>query len=110
MICTLRVLLTGAAVLLSVASYAQKGARKNAIEDKISVRIFHLPEVTSAARRVDSLSKGRRHLATLIYERPSANSKYYKVKVVEDNGVSLVAYFHYFVSEDTLVVKSMPME
>jgi len=96
----------GFAVLLPVSLFAQNKPDRNLVEDKISAHISHLPEVVAMARRVDSLSKGTRHLASLIYERPSANSKYYKVKVVEDNGVSLVTYFNFFVSEDTLFESS----
>jgi hypothetical protein len=88
-------------------SFAQKGADSTAEDDKILARVFHIPKVVARARKVDSLSGGDRHLSALVYKRPSANSKYYEVKVVEDNGVTFFTYFRFAVSADTMYVREL---
>lgn len=98
------------ATILCQVSFAQKRRGSNAVADKVLTRVFHIPEVVTKARMVDSLSGGTRHIAMLIYERPTAKSKYYKVKIVEDNGVNLFTHFSYMISEDTTVVWSINKE
>ena len=85
---------------------AQEGTHQNKtknnlqvekLEDNILDTILKIPKVVRQAKYVEDVSKGSRHLADVIYKRPTNIRKYYWVKVWEDNGMSYVTHFNFFV-------------
>lgn len=66
-------------------------------ESKIWDTIFKLPEVKSRIKYVDSVTKGKRQLQVWTYSKPNKKDNYYWIKVSEDNGITTVAHFNFFV-------------
>lgn len=75
------------------------------LESKIIDKVFALPEVQKEIQYVETASKGKRHLGATILQRPSKEFPYYLVKVWEDNGMSYVSHFNFFVNPKTLTIK-----
>lgn len=50
-----------------------------------------------ASEHATRKSNGKRHLASLLYAKPNHNNPYYWVAVGEDNGVSFVTYFNFYI-------------
>ena len=59
--------------------------------------IMRLPEIKDADRYVRRATKGKRHLFPLIYGAPDKERPYYWVVVGEDNGMSYVTHFTFYV-------------
>lgn len=70
-------------------------------EDEIVNLILNLPEVKRKSAQVEKNSKGKRHLETYVETPPTAQNPNYWVKVAEDNGNSLVAYYIFAVHGKT---------
>jgi hypothetical protein len=79
--------------------------RRSILERRIIDKVLALPEVQKEIRYVETASKGKRHLGATISERPSEEFAYYLIKVWEDNGVSYVSHFNFFVNPKTLTIK-----
>lgn len=75
------------------------------IEDKIIDKIFELPEVKERAAYIKKETKGKRNLELWFAARPDENTPYYWVKAGEDNGMSLVTHFDFYVYPKTMTVK-----
>jgi hypothetical protein len=74
----------------------------NVIEDKIIDTIFKLLEVKEREKYIEEQTKGKRHLKIWVADTPNLTDKYYLIKVGEDNGISLVTHFNFFVYPDSL--------
>ena len=59
--------------------------------------IFELPEIKEADSNIRRITKGKRHLSSMIYSQPDSLNPYYCVVVVEDNGVAFVTHFTFYV-------------
>jgi hypothetical protein len=59
--------------------------------------ILGLPEIKEADSNIRRISKGKRHLSSMIYSQPDSLHPYYCVVVVEDNGMAFVTYFTFYV-------------
>jgi hypothetical protein len=68
-------------------------------EDKVMDTVASLKEVVERAKYVHDESKAKRRLQYVIWE------KYYWVKVMEDNGVSLYTHFNFYVYPNTMTIK-----
>jgi hypothetical protein len=75
------------------------------IEDKIIDKIFELPEVKERAAYIIKETKGERYLEIWIAARPDEDIPYYWIKAGEDNGMSLVTHFDFYVYPKTMTVK-----
>jgi hypothetical protein len=71
----------------------QTKASKEKEEDKVIDMIARLPEVIKTDDYCKKLSKGKRHLVTMIGGYPSTGENYYLVKVAEDNGTAFHTWF-----------------
>ena len=74
----------------------------NALEHKVIDTIFKLKEVKERQKYIEQKTKGARHLQILIAGKPNLTNKYYWVQVVEDNGISFVTHFNFFVYPDSM--------
>jgi hypothetical protein len=75
----------------------------NQLKEKVTDTIFKLPEVKERAKYIEQKTKGKRHLMIWIADTPNLPvRKYYWVKVGEDNGMSLVTHFNFFVYFDSM--------
>ena len=74
----------------------------NALEHKVIDTIFKLKEVKERQKYIEQKTKGVRHLQILIAGKPNLTNKYYWVQVVEDNGISFVTHFNFFVYPDSM--------
>lgn len=79
--------------------------RRSILEGIIINKVLALPEVQKEIQYVETASKGKRHLGAAISQRPSKEFAYYLVKVWEDNGMSYVSHFNFFVNPKTLTIK-----
>ncbi|CAM3677884.1 hypothetical protein MUGA111182_02710 [Mucilaginibacter galii] len=70
-------------------------------EDEVVNLILNLPEVKRKSAQVEKDSQGKRHLETYVETPPTAKDPNYWVKVAEDNGNSLVAYYIFAVHGKT---------
>ena len=59
--------------------------------------ILELPEIKEADSNIRRITKGKRHLSSMIYSQPDSLNPYYCVVVVEDNGVAFVTHFTFYV-------------
>lgn len=66
-------------------------------EDQIVNLVMNLEEVKRKSARVEKDSKGKRRLETYVETPPTAEDPNYWVKVSEDNGSNLVAYYTFAV-------------
>ena len=73
------------------------------VEDKIIDTIFKLTEVKERGRYIRTQTKDNTHLKVWIEDMPDLRGhKYYWIKVGEDNGISLVTHFNFFVYPDSM--------
>jgi hypothetical protein len=70
-------------------------------EDEVVNLIMNLEEVKRKTAQVKKLSKGKRTLMTYVETPPTGKDPNYWVKVSEDNGGSLVAYYTFAVDAKT---------
>lgn len=66
-------------------------------EDSVVDLIMNLEEVKYKSAQVEKDSKGKRHLVTYVETQPTAKDPNYWIKVSEDNGDNLVAYYTFAV-------------
>ncbi len=59
--------------------------------------ILELPEIKEADSNIRRITKGKRHLSSMIYSQPDSLNPYYCVVVVEDNGMAFVTHFTFYV-------------
>ena len=75
-------------------------------ETQIIDAVAQLPEVKLKKAEIERITKGKRHLKIIIYATPQeAQKDYYWVKVVEDNGTSLVTHFNFYVYPQNLKIR-----
>ena len=91
-------------VLSNLLSNAQS-QKFTALENKILDTVLSLPEVKQEEKKVEKLSKNKRHLSDIIYQRPQKDFKYYWVKVWEDNGRAYATHFNFYVNPKNLTIK-----
>lgn len=70
-------------------------------EDEVVNLIMNLEEVKRKSAQVKKLSKGKRTLMTYVETPPTGKDPNYYIKVSEDNGQSLVAYYTFAVDSKT---------
>ncbi len=75
-----------------------------AIEDTIINKVFDLEKVKERTEHLARNTKPSRKLSAIIIKRPSNDSNYYWVKVIEDNGCSYTTHFIFRVDPKTLEV------
>jgi hypothetical protein len=71
-------------------------------EDEVVNLVMNLEEVKRKSAQVKNLSKGKRTLMTYVETPPTGKDSNYWVKVSEDNGESLVAYYTFAVDAKSL--------
>ena len=59
--------------------------------------ILRLPEIREDDAFIRKTTKGKRHLFGVIYGKPDSLRPYYWVAIGEDNGMSFVTHFTFFV-------------
>lgn len=74
--------------------------RKEASEDKVTAKIWALPEVVDLDASIRKKTKNKRGLNTRISSEPSDDQEYYGVTVAEDNGESYATYYEFHVYPD----------
>lgn len=68
------------------------------IELQMFDTLFHLKEVKERNNYIIKESRGKRQLSALLYKRPEETKNgVYWIKIVEDNGSSMVTHFNFFV-------------
>ncbi len=82
-----------------------KSTNSEGIEGKIFDTISKLPEYKARALYIEKKTRGKRHLAIIIYKRPSNKTQYYWVKAVEDNGPSFYTHFNFYIYTDPFSIK-----
>jgi hypothetical protein len=88
--------------------YAQKQKSKpqfSEIENNIIDTVEKLKIVQERMKYVEADSKGKRHLQFTIWEKPTKQTPYYWVKVMEDNGISYYTHFNFYVYPGTMKIK-----
>lgn len=73
-------------------------------DDKIIDKVFTLPEVKERAEYIKNETDGKRNLKIWIAARPDETDGYFWVKVGEDNGMSLVTHFDFYVYPETMEI------
>lgn len=91
------------ASLLNAQSSKEKPFSK--VERRILDTITKLKEVRERIKYVDEKTKGKRHLAFVIWEKPTQQNPYYWVKVTEDNGMTYYTHFNFFVYPQPIIIK-----
>lgn len=74
-------------------------------EDMVIDKVFDIPEVKERAEYIKKETNDQRNLKIWIAARPNNNDDYYWVKAGEDNGMSLVTHFDFYVYPKTMSVK-----
>ena len=74
-----------------------KSKESNALEEKIVDTIAKLPECRKRAAYIEKQTNGQRQLRYVIYEEASKEKPYYWVKAWEDNGITYVTHFNFYV-------------
>jgi hypothetical protein len=69
-------------------------------EDQVVNLVMNLDEVKRKSAQVEKDSQGKRHLVTYVETPPTTKDPNYWVKVSEDNGDNLVAYYTFAVHKD----------
>jgi hypothetical protein len=64
-----------------------------------------LPEVVNASNYVEKVSKGKRHLRTRLESDPTKDEPYYRITVVEDNGITDYVHFTFLVEPKTFAIQ-----
>ncbi|MDD3858752.1 MAG: hypothetical protein PHW83_01020 [Bacteroidales bacterium] len=78
---------------------------KLSIEDKILNKVLALPEVKERADYIIKETNGERHLEVWIASTPKETGSYYLIKAGEDNGMSMVTHFDFYVYPKTMEIK-----
>lgn len=73
-------------------------------EDLVIDKVYSLPEVKERAEYIKKETNGERKLKIWIAARPEETGNYYWVKVGEDNGMSLVTHFDFYVYTDPMEI------
>ena len=90
------------ALLIISTAYSQlRQAKETKEESKVCDLVARLPEVINADNYVKKVTKGKRHLFSYLASYPTKENPYYWVNVVEDNGTSLHAHFHFYIEPKT---------
>lgn len=79
-------------------------------ENKLMDLIWNLKEVQDLNAEIESKSKGKRHLASLITSKPSDDREYYGISVSEDNGEAFATYFEFHVYPNDEIFYYDPIE
>lgn len=75
------------------------------VEQRIIDTICSLPEVRQRAKHIEEQTMGKRHIVFWIEPNPAEGARYYdSVKAGEDNGMSLVTHFSFFVYPDSMKI------
>ena len=74
-------------------------------ENKMLDTITNLSEVKARARYVKTKTNGKRQLQYTIWEKPTKESHYYWIKVIEDNGTSYYTHFDFYVYPKTFIIQ-----
>jgi len=88
-------------ILLNFSAKAQK----KTIEDRIIDTVFKIKEVKQMSNLIKKESKGKHHLLLFTNGEPSKETPYYWIKVWEDNGVTTVTIFDFFVYPKTFKIE-----
>jgi len=75
------------------------------VEERITDKIFALPEVKEKGKFIDSLTHHKNGVSIMIYVKPSAKAPYYWVKVGYDGEVKFETYYNSYVYRKGLVIK-----
>lgn len=75
------------------------------IEERITAKIFALPEVKEKGRFVDSLTHHKRGVSLIVAGRPTAERPYYWVEVGFDGELRFETYYNFYVYRKGLVIK-----
>ena len=71
--------------------------KKKVTESLAMDTVLRLPEVQQADAYIRRITKGTRHLFSMLYGEPDKAHSYYWVAVGEDNGMSFVTHFGFYV-------------
>src|SRR5262249_1271402 len=63
--------------------------------------VLRLPEVRESDAYIRRVTKGKRHLSSLVYGEPDSVKPYYWIAVGEDNGMAFVTHFGFRVYENS---------
>ena len=86
------------ATLFSLGAHAQKAHSLRAITKLFAMdTVMRIPEIRAADLYIRHETKGKRHLFSMIYGDPDKENPYYWVVVGEDNGMSFVTHFTFYV-------------
>lgn len=88
-------------IILSVTAQAQT----DAFEDKALDTIFKLKEVKEMSAYIKKESKGKHRLVLFVNGTPSKETPYYWIKAWEDNGLTEVTVFDFFVYPKPVEIK-----
>ena len=84
--------------LFSLLAVGQKAIPRHAItEDEAMDMVMRIPEVKKSCAYFEKKTHGERHLYPLVYGEPDSTHRYYWIAVGEDNGMSFVTHFGFFV-------------
>lgn len=78
---------------------------KLSIEEQILNKVLALPEVNERADYINKETNGERHLEIWIAATPKETGSYYLIKAGEDNGMSMVTHFDFYVYPKTMEIK-----
>ncbi|HEY4285958.1 MAG TPA: hypothetical protein VGN00_02555 [Puia sp.] len=99
-------LLAVALAFCSLECYGQKAPRSRGITEKAAIdMVMRLPEVKESNAYIRKHSKDKRPLFAMIYGEPTKEQPYWWVVVGEDNGMSFVTHFGFFVYVKTGRIK-----
>jgi|GEM_PF-1408399 len=85
-------------ILLAMVTSAFPGKAQPAItRDYALDTVLRLPEVQKADAYVRRVTKEKRHLFSMLYGEPDREHPYFWVVVGEDNGMSFVTHFGFYV-------------
>jgi len=89
----------------TVDSAQNENVDKSSIEDQIIDNILELPEIKERSDYIVKETNGERHLKVWIAATPKETGSYYLIKAGEDNGMSLVTHFDFYVYPETMEIK-----
>jgi len=80
------------------ASKSGHPGRKRVVTEKYALgTVMRIPEIREDDSYIRRTTKGKRHLFSMIYGDPDSQHPYYWVVVGEDNGMSFVTHFTFYV-------------
>ena len=88
-------------LLLSYFATAQNTVKISKEGEKVLGLVAKLPEVITADKYVQKVTKGKRHLFRYLASEPTKEEPYYDVKVAEDNGSAYHTHFIFHVQPKT---------